>query len=868
MAYVLDFGDIDRTQVATVGGKGANLGELARVDGVAVPDGFCVTTEAFAATVAAAPSFDELLDELSGLAPDDRAGIAALSARLRHTVEDLPVPDAVAAEIRAAHARLGVDDAYAVRSSATAEDLPTASFAGQQDSYLNVVGAASILDHVRRCWGSLFTERAITYRLRNGFDSAKIRMAVVVQRMVFARTAGVMVTADPVTSDRTVVSIDAGFGLGEALVSGLVNADVYRVREDTVLSASIATKKLAVRPVPGGGTEVCELAEESRTERVLTDDEVLRLARLGRRIEAHFGAPQDIEWCCDGAEFRIVQSRPITTLFPIPVAGDTANRVYVSVGHQQMMTDAMKPLGLAVWQLTSPAVMRDAGGRLFVDVTAALSAPATRAAVVDGLGKSDPLIGDALRTVLDRDGFVPLTPPADPATAPAAPTPEPVPTDPAIVAELIAHCENYVAELRRTIQPLAGPELLDFIENDIQQLRRTLFLPRSLQVINAAIDATWWLNDRLGEWLGEKNAADVLTQSVPGNVTSEMGLALLDVADVIRPLPAVVAYLAEVERRGADTEFLDELARRPGGGTARAAIEGFLDRYGMRCVGEIDITRPRWRERPATLVPTILGNVRTFAPGAGQRRFEDGLRAAEQAEHELLQRVRALPDGERKAEETAATIERVRTFAGYREYPKYAMVSCYFVYKQALLREAGRLVAAGVLDDPEDIYYLRFDELAEVVRTRRVRPGLLDERKDEFRSYQSLTAPRVLTSDGEALSGAYRREDLPAGALPGMAVSAGTVEGRARVLTDIGQADLVPGDILVTAYTDPSWTPLFVAIAGLVTEVGGVMTHGAVIAREYGLPAVVGVEHATALIRDGQRIRVHGTEGYVEILAE
>ncbi|GEM33770.1 phosphoenolpyruvate synthase [Nocardia neocaledoniensis NBRC 108232] len=868
MAYVLDFGDIDRTQVETVGGKGANLGELARVDGVAVPDGFCVTTEAFAATVAAAPSFNELLDELSGLAPDDRAGIAALSARLRHTVEELPVPDAVAAEIRAAHARLGVDDAYAVRSSATAEDLPTASFAGQQDSYLNVVGAASILDHVRRCWGSLFTERAITYRLRNGFDSAKIRMAVVVQRMVCARTAGIMVTADPVTSDRTVVSIDAGFGLGEALVSGLVNADVYRVREDTVLSASIATKKLAVRPVPGGGTEVCELADESRTERVLTDDEVLRLARLGRRIEAHFGAPQDIEWCCDDTGFRIVQSRPITTLFPIPVAGDTANRVYVSVGHQQMMTDAMKPLGLSVWQLTSPAVMRDAGGRLFVDVTAALSAPATRAAVVDGLGKSDPLIGDALRTVLDRDGFVPLAPPADPATAPAAPTPEPVPTDPAIVAELIAHCENYVAELRRTIEPLAGPELLDFIENDIQQLRRTLFLPRSLQVINAAIDATWWLNDRLGEWLGEKNAADVLTQSVPGNVTSEMGLALLDVADVIRPLPAVVAYLAEVERRGADTDFLDELARRPGGSTARAAIEGFLERYGMRCVGEIDITRPRWRERPATLVPTILGNVRTFAPGAGQRRFEDGLRAAEQAEHELLQRVRALPDGARKAEETAATIARVRTFAGYREYPKYAMVSCYFIYKQALLREAGRLVAADVLDDPEDIYYLRFDELAEVVRTRRVRPGLLDDRKDAFRSYQSLTAPRVLTSDGEALSGAYRREDLPAGALPGMAVSAGTVEGRARVLTDIGQADLAPGDILVTAYTDPSWTPLFVAIAGLVTEVGGVMTHGAVIAREYGLPAVVGVEHATALIHDGQRIRVHGTEGYVEILAE
>lgn len=179
---------------------------------------------------------------------------------------------------------------------------------------------------------------------------------------------------------------------------------------------------------------------------------------------------------------------------------------------------------------------------------------------------------------------------------------------------------------------------------------------------------------------------------------------------------------------------------------------------------------------------------------------------------------------------------------------------------------SARYVVRFPRGDPEDIYYLRFDELGEVVRTQQADAELIDERKDAFRSYRTLTPPRVLTSDGEALTGAYRRADLPPGALPGMAVSAGTIEGRARVVSDIGQADLDPGDILVTAYTDPSWTPLFVAIRGLVTEVGGLMTHGAVIAREYGLPAVVGVEHATTLIRDGQRIRVHGTDGYVEIL--
>ncbi|WP_063002989.1 rifamycin-inactivating phosphotransferase [Nocardia salmonicida] len=868
MAFVLGFDEVDRTQVAIVGGKGANLGELSRIDGVEVPDGFCVTTEAFARTVAGASSLDDRLDELSRLEPGDRAAISVLSEQLRRAVEELVVPDEVAETILAAHARLGIDGAYAVRSSATAEDLPTASFAGQQDTFLNVVGAAAILEHVRRCWGSLFTERAVTYRLRNGFDQKKIQMSVVVQRMVFARAAGILMTADPVTSDRTVVSIDAGFGLGEALVSGLVNADVYQVRDDHITGKTIATKKVAVESVPtGGGTQVSEIARERRNEPVLSNDEVLRLARLGRRIEAHFGSPQDIEWCSDGDGFRIVQSRPITTLFPIPVAADGENHVYVSVGHQQMMTDAMKPLGISVWQLTSKAPMRDAGGRLFVDVTAMMSAPTKGAALVAGLGKSDPLMGDALRTVLERDNFVRQVPEED-SDAPAAPfgiAAEEIETDPDIVTELIAESEASLTALRGEIANLSGPALLDFIRSDIQEeLRRVLFAPRGLQVIMAAMDATEWLNDRLREWLGEKNAADALTQSVPGNVTSEMGLALLDVADVIRPHPEVVAYLERIE---AD-DFLVGLADFPGGDETRAAIEDFLVEYGMRCAGEIDITRPRWSERPVTLVSTILGNIKNFGPRAGRLRFEDGLRDAQQKQQQILRALRALPDGEQKAVETERMIERVRTFSGYREYPKYGMVSRYFLYKQALLREAERLVESGVLREADDLFFLRFDELHEVVRTHRVDQELVAARKDAFRSYQSLTAPRVLTSDGEALTGAYRREDLPADALPGLAVSAGTIEGRARVISDIAQADLASGDILVTAYTDPSWTPLFVGIAGLVTEVGGLMTHGAVIAREYGLPAVVGVEHATELIRDGQRIRVNGTDGYVEMLSQ
>ncbi|WP_127554589.1 phosphoenolpyruvate synthase [Actinoplanes sp. OR16] len=768
------------------GGKGANLGELSRIGGVRVPGGFCVTTEAF----------ERVLHE--GDAGD-------VEAAIRLAVD----PDA----------------AYAVRSSATAEDSAETSFAGQHDSYLNVVGEEAVLDRIRQCWASLFTERAVAYRQRNGIPDSDVRMAVVVQRMVVPQAAGVMFTADPVTGNRRIVSIDAVAGLGEALVSGLVNPDVYQVRDGVVTDR---------RTAPGGG--------------ILKDPDVVRLAALGRRIESHFGSPQDIEWCRDADGFAVVQSRPITTLFPIPVVDDDANHVYVSVGHQQMMTEAMKPLGISVWKATSPGHMVDAGGRLFVDVTPRLSA-----ALVQGLGRSDPLIGDALQTIVDRKDFVPLSSDVSFPGAPGGPDDTALPNDPAIVAELVAAREASLETLKRDIATKTGVELLDFVITDIQQMRQILFDPRNMPAILAGMQGSWWLNEHVAAWLGEKNVADTLTQSAPGNVTSAMGLALLDVADVIRPYPAVVAFLQ-------DDGPLERLPEVTGGRAAYEAILRYLDDYGMRCVGEIDITRPRWSEQPDALYPMILSNVRNAAPGEGARRFEQGRQEALRKEESVLARLRELPDGEAKAAETKQMIDRVRTFIGYREYPKYHLVSRYFVYKKALLSEA------GMFRDPEDVFYLTLEEFRDVVRTRQVDERLIGERKAAFRSYLTLSAPRVLTSEGEALTGAYRRDDLPAGALAGLPVSAGTVEGRARVVHDMAEADLEPGDILVTAYTDPSWTPAFVSVSGLVTEVGGQMTHGAVIAREYGLPAVVGVENATALITDGRRIRVHGTAGWVELL--
>ncbi|MET7823629.1 rifamycin-inactivating phosphotransferase [Streptomyces sp. NPDC005386] len=861
--YVLDLQEVDETQVAVVGGKGAQLGELSRIEGIRVPAGFCVTTEAFRRIVAETSSLDDQLDRLSRSAPDDREGIRALSARIRRTIEEVAVPEELAAAISRALGRHGEQAAYAVRSSATAEDLPTASFAGQQDTYLNVMGVTAVLQHVSRCWASLFTERAVAYRQRNGIDHRTVHMAVVVQRMVFPHAAGVLFTADPVTGNRKVASVDAGFGLGEALVSGLVNPDVFKVRDGEIVSKVIAAKQRAVHALPAGGTREVAVDAQRQEQPALTDAQAVRLAEVGRRIEAHFGRPQDIEWCLDDDGFQIVQSRPITTLFPIPESDDQENHVYVSVGHQQMMTDAMKPLGLSMWQLTAMAPMHAAGGRLYVDVARRLASPASRSGLLDLMGKGDPLVRDALETVLAQDGFVPSLPDVGPGGLPGRGAADPIETDPAVVTELIERSRTSIAALEHDIRSKTGPALFDFLLEAFEEHKRVLSDPLSIQAIMAGMEATWWLNDQLREWLGEKNAADTLTLSAPDNITSEMGLALLDVADVIRPHPDVVAFLEGVQDEG----FLDELAKLTGGAEARDAIEAYLDRYGMRCVGEIDITRPRWRERPSTLVPVILDNVRLFEPGAAERRFERGRRKAREKEQDVLSRLRALPDGDRKADETKRMIDRVRTFIGYREYPKYGIIARYFVYKTALMEEAHRLVQAGVLPEPEDSFYLTFQEFHAVARSHQVDQRLVQRRKDAFRSYERLTPPRVLTSDGEAVTGAYRRDDVPPGALTGLPVSAGTVEGRARVILDMAEADLEAGDILVTTFTDPSWSPLFVGIAGLVTEVGGQMTHGAVIAREYGLPAVVGVDRATRLIEDGRRIRVHGTDGYVEILS-
>ncbi|WP_270343228.1 phosphoenolpyruvate synthase [Bacillus mobilis] len=866
-SFVLDFQEREKVQLSLVGGKGFNLGALSNIQGIQVPEGFCVTTVGYEKAIEQNEELQALLQQLTKLKKEERAQIGEISTKIREVIMLVEIPSDVVEAVTHYLSRFGNEHAYAVRSSATAEDLPYASFAGQQDTYLNVIGENAILQHVRKCWASLFTERAVMYRMQNGFEHNQVSICVVVQKMVFPEASGILFTADPVTSNRKVLSIDASFGLGEALVSGLVSADNYKVKEGEITEAMIATKKVAIYAVKEGGTETKQIDPAQQKLQTLSEQQILQLASIGRQIEAYFGCPQDIEWCLVDDTFYIVQSRPITTLYPIPEENDGENHVYISVGHQQMMTDAMKPLGLSFFLLTTNAPMRKAGGRLFVDATQRLASPASRDYLINTLGKSDPLIRDALTTVVERDNFITLLPDeeteksASKSKPPVSSQPE-IESDPAIVTGLIQNSEASLEELKQNMQLKSGVDILDFILEDIQQLKKVLFNPQSIAVIMAGMNASTWINEKMEQWLGEKNAADTLSQSVQNNITSEMGLALMDVADVIRPYPEVIAYLQHVE----DNSFLNELVQFKGGEKARDAISAFLNKYGMRCSGEIDITKTRWIEKPTTIIPMILNHIRDFEAGASKRKFEEGLQEAWKKEEELVDRLQHLPDGTQKVEETKRMIRNIRNCIGYREYPKYGMINRYFIYKQALLKEAEQLVQSGVIHEVDDIYYLTFEELHEVVRTNKLDYELIHKQKNEYKLYEKLTPPRIMTSDGEIITGKYKRENIPADAIVGLPVSSGVIEGRARVILNMEEANLEEGDILVTAFTDPGWTPLFVSIKGLVTEVGGLMTHGAVIAREYGLPAVVGVENATKLIKDGQRIRVHGTEGYIEVL--
>src|SRR5262245_3633358 len=542
--YTLSFGEVDGKRLREVGGKGANLGELTRA-GFPVPPGFCVTTSAYRDIVRTSGELDALLDALDRVTHEDLGTIAALGSRVREHLGSLATPAGIRSAVLAAWRELGTGHAYAVRSSATAEDLPSASFAGQQDTFLNVRGETKLLDAVRRCWASLFTDRAVAYRAKTGVGHRAVLLAVVVQRMVVPEASGILFTADPITGRRKTVCIDASFGLGEALVTGLVTADLYQVRAGAIVTKRVSRKALAIRPLPEGGTVTETLPPADQEGQALPDDRILELAGLCLRIEEHYGREQDIEWCLADGKFFIVQARPITSLYPAPRAADGRLHLYASFGHVQMMTEAMKPLGISALRTFAPVgarapsgeseLFQEAGGRLFVDLNPVLRYRRLRRLVPRVLPLADEKIARAVAGFLERAEYRAALRPEKRLglsfvlkVAPFLLTVLRVLLSRSPkrgVGEVERAMEGLIAERRRSVEEARGADRIRRIRSTLRSLFPDLVGRKVLQNVLPGVIAFRLIGSLWQRWLGDTAELASLGRSPPGNVTTEMGLA-------------------------------------------------------------------------------------------------------------------------------------------------------------------------------------------------------------------------------------------------------------------------------------------------------------------------------------------------------
>ena len=836
--------EIDRGAVALAGGKGANLGDLVQA-GFPVPDGFVLTTRAYG-----------LAAEAAGV---DAARPAEAGERLRTS----PVPDVIANAARKAYDALG-SGRVAVRSSATAEDLPGASFAGQQDTFLDVSGEEGLLDAIRRCWASLWNERAVAYRHANGVDDTKVSLAVVVQEMVDASAAGVLFTADPLTGRRRHAAIDAVAGLGEKLVAGAVDPDHYAV--------DVASHEIVQRPAAGKTS-------------VLSDQEVLTLAEFGDRVERHFNAPQDIEFALDQERHvRLVQSRPITTLYPLPEdAPDPEQelRVYFSGNVFQGYFEPITPMGIQFFRLLSGAlsgmfgfpvkdpvagsrILKDPGMRLYVDVTPIVRDPVGRRVFMTLTSMGEARSSTVL-VQLASDPRLPLARRSRFHSVRAI--------GGAMIRAGVPHAafrvirspnrtpERYVREIeefaRIDLPSDATPaQRLDAFERLILSVVPRMF-PRMIGTILPAM-LSFALAARLLRGRARMDELQIITRGAPHNPTTEMDLELWALcADVRADADSLKALLGRTPAELAAGYRDGALPPR-----LQAGLKSFLARYGFRSVGEIDIGVERWSENPEHILGALANYLRlgddALAPDA---QFAKGEREAEAMIASLLGRVH----GPRRAI-LRVVLGRVRALIGMREAPKFQIIRLLATPSRELLKPVGHeLVTRGLLADEDDIFFLTLPEARRAAGGEDMRE-LVAARRDAFdHEHARRHIPRLLLSDGTDAEAAL--VSVSEG-LRGSPASPGVVSGTARVIRSPAGARLEPGEILVAPSTDPGWTPLFLTAGALVMEMGGMMSHGAVVAREYGIPAVVGVAGATEQITTGQRVTVDGSAGTVVVEAQ
>jgi phosphohistidine swiveling domain-containing protein len=879
--YVLDLQQIDDSMITSVGGKALNLGIMTAA-GLPVPPGFCVTTTAYEAVVG-----DLLSDLIDDLADPGAGDLANLAGQARERVRLAPVPDAVRRSIAEHYAAMGTDVAVAVRSSATAEDLAYASFAGQQDTYLNVVGEEAMLDAVRRCWASLWTDRAVSYRTSNGIDHRSVSLAVVVQRLVDAMTAGTMFTANPVTGTRGEVVVDASPGLGEAVVSGVVNPDHFVVagRPPAITSRRLGDKRVVVVRRLGGGTEQQPRTDQSTTAS-LSDDQVLALAALGRRVEAYYGAPQDTEWAIDGdGVLWLTQARPITTLYPLPGLDADPPRIFFCLTLAQGLTRPITPMGLASYRLIGSSVttaagrspadrrvgprgMEMVGQRLFVDVTPVLAnrlgrrlahaiagVMEARTAVVIARLAEDPRFPVSRRSPLHilvpvvRVGVFRAQVPVRALAALVSP------------AEAYRAMARIERRVRASLRVPVGATPEERLERVEQGLSNNLFLvmPRVFG-FPAAGFFMLALARRLLRDVATRDEVQVVLRGVPHSVTTEMDLQLWQTTQRIR----ADADARQAFAVGSSAELVQAYRARALPAVAQLELTAFLRRYGHRAVAEIDLGMPRWSDDPSHIIGVLQNYLRLDDPErAPDAQFEHSRAEAETTLSRLVARLR--DQHPRRARIAGFALRRARQLIGLRESPKNILVIALGLMRAQLQQVGAAAAERGALDAADDIFFLDLAEAARAVRGESMRHVVAERRAAYAVELRRRRIPRVLLSDGtepEAVTPAAGRPD---GALSGSPASVGTVTGRARVVLDPRAAHLEPGEILVAPSTDPGWTPLFLTAGGLVMEMGGAMSHGAVVAREYGIPAVVGVPDATRVIETGQLVTVDGAAGLVTV---
>ena len=882
MTLVVDLADVDSTMINAVGGKALNLGIMSSGE-LPVPGGFCVTTDAYRLVVQ--QRLDDLMDKLAGAT--DPAGVAAAAEEARQRVLALAPPAELRTAISERYNALGDDEAVAVRSSATAEDLAYASFAGQQDTYLNVVGSAALLDAVRRCWASLWTDRAVSYRNANGIDHRGVALAVVVQRMIDAAVAGVMFTANPITGNRNETVIDASPGLGEAVVSGAVNPDhfVVHVVDRRIVARRLGDKRVMISSLPGGGTERQEPADAS-SEACLDDKQLLQLVDLGQRVQRHFRAPQDTEWAIDSAgHIWLTQARPITTLYPQARTHRPGLRVLMCLSLAQGLTRPITPMGIAAIRLigtsvaiaikmppaqplAGPPAMHAPGQRLFVDITSVLRNGIGRRAVIAVFGVMEARASALLRTLAQRPEFS-IIDSRDHTVLrhiAGALVRNRVPMRAALgLANPEWAYRGIAATERRLRQTLTVPanatasQRLDFVEQRLGEL--FLLMPRTVAYAAGGFLMLAASRRLLRDVVQPGELQEVL-RGLPHNITTEMDLQLWGLTEEIRNDEASRRVLTDL----AVPDVLQRYRERALPPVAQRGLQGFLRRFGHRAVAEIDIGMPRWSDDPSHLLGVISNYLRLDKADLDPvSQFRAGEAKGESMITSLTSRV--AERSRLRARLAGWTLRRVRQLAGLREAPKFLLIVALGLMREHLKAVGSELATTKMIDQVDDVFYLDLGDARRGLAGEDMRALVAERREAYQQELKRRHIPRLLLSDGtepEAVAVAAARAD---GALAGSPASAGTVTGRARVVLDPVGAHLEPGEILVAPSTDPGWTPLFLTAGGLVMEMGGSNSHGAVVAREYGIPAVVGVPEATHKIETGQLITVDGAAGLVSLAA-